>query len=59
MDKGAWWATVFGVAKSLTWLSNWAHTHVDSGTDYLYAEGRGMRGSLYFLFKFDVNLKLL
>ena len=22
MDRGAWWATVHGVAKSLTWLSN-------------------------------------
>ena len=28
MDKGAWRATVHGVAKSQTWLS--AHTHVDS-----------------------------
>ena len=24
MDKGAWWATVHGVEKSQTWLSNWA-----------------------------------
>ena len=22
MDRGAWWATVYGVAKSQTWLSN-------------------------------------
>ena len=22
MDRGAWWATVYGVTKSLTWLSN-------------------------------------
>ena len=22
-DRGAWWATVHGVAKSLTWLSDW------------------------------------
>ena len=22
MDRGAWWATVHGVAKSQTWLSN-------------------------------------
>ena len=28
MDKGAWRATVHGVAKSQTWLST--HTHVDS-----------------------------
>ena len=26
MDRGAWWATVHGVAKSQTWLSN-SHTH--------------------------------
>ena len=26
MDRGAWWATVQRVAKSQTWLSNWAHT---------------------------------
>ena len=26
MDRGAWWATVQGVAKSRTWLSHWAHT---------------------------------
>ena len=24
-DKGAWWATVHGVAKSWTWLRGWAH----------------------------------
>ena len=27
MDRGAWWATVHGVTKSQSWLSNWAHTH--------------------------------
>ena len=26
MDRGAWQATVYGVTKSWTWLSNWAHT---------------------------------
>ena len=25
MDRGAWWATVYGVAKSWTQLSDWAH----------------------------------
>ena len=24
MDRGAWWATVYGVAKRWAWLSNWA-----------------------------------
>ena len=27
MDRGAWWATDHGVAKSWTWLSTQAHTH--------------------------------
>ena len=27
MDRGAWQATVHGVAKSQTWLRYWAHTH--------------------------------
>ena len=26
MDRGAWWATVYKVAKSQTWLSNWIDT---------------------------------
>ena len=28
MDRGAWWATVHGIAKSRTCLSNPAHTHI-------------------------------
>ena len=28
MDRGAWWARVRGVAKSQTWLSNWAQSTV-------------------------------
>ena len=27
MDRGAWWATVYGVAKSQTRLSTHTHTH--------------------------------
>ena len=32
MDGGAWWATVYGVAKSQTRLSNFSltHSHLDS-----------------------------
>ena len=29
MDRGAWWATVHGVAKSQTRLNNWAHGTVE------------------------------
>ena len=28
MDRGAWWATVHGVAKSRTRLSDFTHTHI-------------------------------
>ena len=28
IDRGAWWATVHGVAKSRMWLSNWTHSSV-------------------------------
>ena len=41
MDGGAWWATVHGVAKSRTWLSNWhSHFHfvgINEGTRPLHA----------------------
>ena len=30
MDRGAWWATVHGVAKRQIQLSNWAYTHLFS-----------------------------
>ena len=28
MDRGAWQATVHGVAKIPTWLGDWSHTHI-------------------------------
>ena len=28
LDRGAWWATVHGVTKSRTWLSNTAHSYI-------------------------------
>ena len=28
MDRGAWWATVHGIAKNLTWLSAWTLTNI-------------------------------
>ena len=27
LDRGAWWATVYGVPTSQTWLSYWANLH--------------------------------
>ena len=32
MDRGAWRATVHGVAKSQTWLSDWTYTHTHTHT---------------------------
>ena len=32
VDRGAWWATVRGVARSWTRLSDWAHTAISSST---------------------------
>ena len=29
-EREAWQATVHGIAKSQTWLSDWAHTQLDS-----------------------------
>ena len=29
MDRGAWWATVYGVTESQIWLSDSAHTHTN------------------------------
>ena len=37
MDRGTWWATVHGVRKSQTWLSNQAHTHLSSCPKHLLA----------------------
>ena len=36
MDRGAWWATVRGVAKSWTWLSTHTHTHIDEQGVFMY-----------------------
>ena len=55
MDRGAWWATVHGVAKSRTQLSDWACMHNPSSTSvhimhsanspWLFPEFRVMRFS--------------
>ena len=36
MDGGAWWATVHGVAKNQTWLSDlYTHTHTHTHTQFI------------------------
>ena len=36
MDRGAWQATVYGVTKSWTWLSDWACTHIEITKWYVW-----------------------
>ena len=40
MDRGAWWATVQGVTKSQTWLSDWAQ----GGNRVSDSQSDGQRG---------------
>ena len=42
VDRGAWQATVHGVAKSWTWLSNIAYTHTHTHTHTHKSEYRGL-----------------
>ena len=37
MDKGAWWATIHGVAKSQTRLSDFTFTFYFQNTEHLFA----------------------
>ena len=41
-DRGTWWATVHGVAKSRTWLSNWTTTK--TADEYLYSPTEQNKG---------------
>ena len=43
MDQGAWWATVLGVAKSLTRRSTRTHTHNASHTDGFLSLSEGRK----------------
>ena len=47
MDRGAWWSAVYGVAKSLTWLSDWACMHFLKGS--LHVQTTLTSGELCFL----------
>ena len=59
MDRGPWWATVHGVAKSWTQLSRWARnpTPVVGYSFIIKGEvGRGRRSSLSFLSRYHVSI---
>ena len=51
MDRGTWWATVHGITKSQTWLTDWAHTHTHTYTHTLKRQcllcSLGIQSSLY------------
>ena len=49
MDRGAWWATVHGVTKSWTWLSDWTITTRENGVSVKHSL-RSMEGNLFFLY---------
>ena len=51
MDRGAWWATVHGVAKSRPQLIDQAHTHTHY-TSSTYLSYNWKSGGLYFLIVF-------
>ena len=36
MDRGDWQATVHGVTKNWTWLSNWTHAHTHTHTQHTH-----------------------
>ena len=49
MDRGAWWATVHGVAKSQTPLSDWVHTHDHVHNKLPYAKHTSFFFAIIFL----------
>ena len=40
LDRGNWWATVHGVTKSRTRLSDWAHVHPRQSTDPMQSSSK-------------------
>ena len=49
MDGGAWWAAVHGVAKSQTWLSDWAHRHGNCLVPGVETWARKLKQGFYIL----------
>ena len=61
MDRGAWWATVHGVANSHTWLSTHTYTHTCTLTVHLkqhenvYARGCSLQLCLHICKIFEIT----
>ena len=49
MDRGAWQTTVLGIAKSQTWLSNWAHIHIQVVKSQNTYKGQSWESALLFI----------
>ena len=57
MDRGGWQATVHGVAKSWTWLSDWTHTFLKSRRWYIQqGEGKNAVGWVRCCFRVRISL---
>ena len=52
MDRRAWWATVRGVAKSRTWLSDCIHTHTQEFQSEKINYSSRVLFSLYLTFSY-------
>ena len=50
MDRGSWWATVYGVAKSRTWLSDWTEL-ISRWQEWFYPNQEFIFISLYSIFQ--------
>ena len=62
MDRGTWRATVHGVAKSWTWLNNWALTHFPQYSITTYIGKESEKEWIYVYVKlnhFTLHLKLM
>ena len=57
MNRGAWWATVHGVAKSWTWLSDsHTHTHTHTHTHHLWIIPLEFFLSIIHLFRWSASV---
>ena len=54
IDRGAWWATVHGGAKSRTWLSDFTHTHGFSSSQVWMREWYLMVNSVRIMISKDL-----
>ena len=58
VDRGAWWTTVHGVAKSQTWLNHWACACTHTYT-HTRAKQIDKQGTFFFWLKSTLFLELL